>query len=109
MSYSVSGSSISLTRGDTFKAQIELTDSNGNPYVPVDGDVIRFAAKMNYSDAEPCLVKNIPIDTMKLIFDPEDTKNLKFATYVYDIQITQASGEVDTFLMGKLKITEEVD
>lgn len=43
MSYSVSGTMITLTRGDTFTALITITDSEGNQYVPVKGDRIGFA------------------------------------------------------------------
>ena len=32
MSYSVSGTMITLTRGDTFSALITITDLNDNPY-----------------------------------------------------------------------------
>lgn len=109
MSYSVSGTSITLTRGDSFLALITITDSEGNPYLPVQGDTIRFAMKATYADTEPLLVKDIPIDTRKLILEPEDTKHLQFGKYVYDIQLTKATGEVDTFITkAKITITEEV-
>lgn len=56
------------------------------------------------------MVKDIPIDTMKLILEPGDTKALDFGKYVYDIQLTKVTGEVDTFITkGSMKITEEVD
>jgi len=45
---------------------------------------------------------------MKLIIDPDDTKKLAFDTYKYDIELTKASGDVDTFINGRLKLTEEV-
>lgn len=62
MSYSVSGTMITLTRGDTFTALITITDSEGNQYVPVKGDRIRFAMKTDYEDGAPLLIKEIPID-----------------------------------------------
>lgn len=109
MSYSVSGTTITLTRGDSFIADISITDQDDNPYIPVEGDSIRFAMKSSYKDAEPLLVKNVPIDTMKLVIDPEDTKSLAFGRYVYDIELTKDSGEVDTFVTkATFKITEEV-
>lgn len=109
MSYNVSGTTITLTRGDTFMALITITDSENNPYMPVEGDTIRFAMKATYADEEPLLVKDIPIDTMKLVLEPEDTKHLAFGKYVYDIQLTKATGEVDTFITkAKINITEEV-
>lgn len=109
MSYSVSGTMITLTRGDTFTALITITDSEGNPYVPVEGDRIRFAMKTNYEDGAPLLVKEIPIGTMILVIEPEDTKALAFGKYVYDIELTKVTGEVDTFITKAiLKLTEEV-
>ena len=109
MSYSVQGTTITLTRGDTFMALISITQSDGNPYIPHEGDLIQFAMKRGYEDEEPLLVKDIPIDTMKLILDPADTKPLSFGKYVYDIELTKSTGEVDTFITkGTMKLTEEV-
>lgn len=109
MSYSISGTTITLTRGDTFSALVSIFDPDGNIYEPKEGDVIRFAMKRSYRDLQPCLVKNIPVDTLKLEIKPEDTKELKFGRYVYDIQLTKATGEVDTFITkAELCLTEEV-
>lgn len=110
MSYSVSGTTITLTRGDTFVALISITKQDGTPYVPNDGDKVRFAMKAKYEDPEPLVVKDIPIDTLTLTLRPEDTKDLSFGKYVYDIQLTKADGTVDTFITkATIKITEEVD
>lgn len=109
MSYSVSGTMITLTRGDTFSALISITDPDDNQYIPVEGDRIRFAMKNDYDDDSPLFIKEIPIDTMILIIEPEDTKQLAFGKYVYDIELTKATGEVDTFITKAiLKLTEEV-
>lgn len=66
MSYSVSGTMITLTRGDTFSALITITDLNDNQYIPMNGDRIRFAMKNDYNDETPLLIKEIPIDTMAI-------------------------------------------
>lgn len=87
MSYSITGTTITLTRGDTFEALVSATKKDGTPYIPVKGDVIRFAMKENYDDARPLLVKEIPIDTMMLMLEPSDTADLNFGKYVYDIQL----------------------
>jgi hypothetical protein len=101
---------IAMTRGDTFRTVIGVTDVNGDPYVPKEGDTIRFACKKNYNDSECLIYKDIPYDTCILQLDPEDTKPMNQPdTYVFDIQITTANGDVHTFIKGKLKITEEVD
>lgn len=110
MSYSVQGTTITLTRGDTFMALISIIQSDGSPYLPIEGDKVRFAMKSSYTEIKPLLVKDIPIKTMKLVLNPEDTKALTFGKYVYDIQLTKVTGEVDTFITkGTVKITEEVD
>lgn len=91
--YKVSGTTISLTRGDTLKVLITLTTKNKNPYIPVAADRIRFAlksAKMNvnkteFTDKNPLILKDIPYNTMELKLDPEDTKNLPFGNYKYDL------------------------
>lgn len=109
MSFSIVGTKITLTRGDTLKARISIYDQDKNEYTPREGDSIRFAMKRTYADVEPLIVKEIPTDTMLLVLDPQDTKTLAFGKYVYDIQLTTASGDVDTFITkAQLHITEEV-
>ena len=110
MSYRIKKSTITLPRGDTLKAQINLADEEGNPYVPEAGDVMRFAMKRSYYDDAVLINKVIPNDTMILTLDPSDTKRLEFGSYVYDIQLTRSTGEVDTFVTkGTLNLTEEVE
>lgn len=48
MSYNITGTTITLTRGDTFSALITITDLNDNQYIPMNGDRIRFAMKNDY-------------------------------------------------------------
>lgn len=107
----INGTTITMTRGDTLRATISIMDADGEEYVPVNGDSIRFAMKKNYSDSSVMLKKDIPIDTLILYLAPEDTKNLRMPqTYVYDIQLTHANGDIDTFIANaKLSIIEEVD
>lgn len=45
MSYSVKGTNITMTRGDTFSADICIYQPNGKPYNLVEGDVVQFAMK----------------------------------------------------------------
>lgn len=110
MSYSVSGTKIKLTRGDT--AIINVTAKfkvSGEVYMPRGGDRVKFSVKKSANDTAVLLEKEIPIDTMQLWINPEDTKSLRFGTYVYDIELTYANGDVDTFIPnGQLEITTEV-
>lgn len=102
--YKVEGNTITMTRGDTLILQVGINQGD-EPYTPVEGDKVRFALKgqLNsrgtaYKDSEPLILKNIPIDTMLLTLDPEDTKHLPFGEYNYDIEITFDNGVVDTFI-----------
>lgn len=110
MAVEVNGTTIKMTRGDTLRLWLNLKDAEGYPYIPDEGDSIRFAMKAQYEDDVPLIVKNIPIDSLLLTLDPEDTKDLEQpSVYVYDIEITYANGDVDTFIhKAKLKLTEEV-
>ena len=106
---------ITMTRGDSLRTIVSMIRGD-EEYVPQDGDSVRFAVKRDllnttrtaYKDAEPLILKDIPIATMLLSLDPEDTKSLSFGDYAYDIEITYESGIVDTFIEAKLKLTPEV-
>lgn len=106
----ISGTTIKMTRGDTLRLTLTLTDEDGNVYTPLEGDHIRFAMKTSYNEATPILVKDIPNDTLQLVLNPEDTKHLpQPCTFVYDLEITYANGDVETFVdKAKLQLTEEV-
>ncbi len=110
VSYSVKGTTITLTRGDSFAADISIFQPNGQRYVPSEGDSVRFAMKKTIKDLKPLIIKDIPIETMKLVLEPEDTKDLDFGSYIYDIQLTKSTGEIDTFITkSSLTLTEEVE
>ena len=116
--FKLNGNEISLTRGDTLCLQVRaIRKGTGEEYTPVEGDKLRFALKHSdmvagrtaFKDLNPLIVKDIPISTMQLKLDPIDTKNLKFGTYTYDIELTFASGEVDTIIpYSKFNILPEV-
>ena len=106
----ISGKTIRMTKGDTLEVPVDIMTKNGDVYIPSEGDEIRFAMKKTYEDAEPLILKTIPNDTLILRLESADTKNLEVSKtpYVYDIELTTATGTVDTFLSGSLYLTEEV-
>lgn len=101
---------IELTRGDTGIFNISLVDSDGEPYAPAEGSSLRFAMSKKYGStaSEVLIDKQIPIDTMQLEIEPQDTKLLSFGTYLYDIQFTDEYGRVSTVVMANFKVTKEV-
>lgn len=95
---------IEIARGDSDTYEVGIV-INGEEYAPVEGDAVRFAMRRGDMDLNrtrylypPILIKEIPIDTMQLSFDPKDTENLPFGNYVYDIEIAFADGKVKTFI-----------
>lgn len=110
MSASVNNSTgeIQLTRGDTLRLNITLTN-NGEAYEPTSGDTIRFAMKKSISDTECLFLKDIPVSTMTMELTASETKTLPKGKYVYDIELTTADGDVYTFIgPAVFLITDEV-
>lgn len=99
---------IQMIRGDTLRGKIVLRKPDRSLYIPADEDVIRFAMKRNYADAEEIISTNVDIDTLEFEIQPSQTKSLAYGRYVYDIEITFENGDVDTFIRGTLELLEEV-
>ena len=107
--YTVKGTTIRMTRGDTVLIQVGMT-RNGSAYTPQEGDVIRFAVKNQSYTGKVLIHKVIPNNTLILRLDPADTRALSFGDYSYDIEITFSDGTVDTFIAeAKLTIAPEVE
>ena len=95
--YSIKGTTITLTKGDSFYCQLTLK-KDGQTYTPEQGDVIRFAMKKDIFDAQPVISKTVPNESLILHLDPTDTKTLALGKYIYDLEITFADGDIDTFI-----------
>lgn len=99
---------IEITRGDSEVFQVSV-DINGEEYTPELGDRVRFALK-KYTNGMLLMEKDVPISTMQLVLEPEDTKHLPFGRYTYDMEITFADGRVKTFVKpSPFIIGEEVN
>lgn len=104
--FKIEGTRITLTRGDTFQAEVGIKYEDGTQYVPTENDYVRFALKRNrmtagggnFADVKPLILKPIPTETMLLELNPEDTANLPFGDYKYDIELTYSGGLVCTFI-----------
>lgn len=95
-----------LTRGDTGLYSITLYDSEGDQYIPAEGEALTFyLLNKNCDDVtEAILVKDIPVDTMQLELEPADTKGLDTGTYAYRIRIHDLIGHEWTVVKSQLKI-----
>lgn len=99
---------IGIIRGDTTRFEIEILDQKGDPYTLQSGDQLVFTVKKNTSTSLIILQKNISGETFTI--SHEDTANLDYGKYVYDIQLTQANGDVTTVIQPSVfEIMPEVN
>lgn len=94
----IKGTTISFNRGDDVFIQINVYDSDGQPYNLREGDALYFSAKAKDTD------KNYAIPPKKLEYDvihlaPADTYDLAFGEYVYDVQLITAEGRETTVIV----------
>ena len=89
---------ITMIRGDTVELDIIVNeiDAQGNitEYTPQEGDVLTFTVKKTTKTADVLIQKN----GVHIVILPEDTQNLDYKTYKYDVQLTMADGTVDTII-----------
>lgn len=89
---------IRLTRGDTARLTVKiLNDLDGNEYEPSETDVLRLTIKRTVKDLEP-LVQKVITGSSQFYIVPDDTKDLSFGKYQYDVELTTASGDVYTVI-----------
>lgn len=103
---------ITMTRGDTpqFIVNINIQGEDGAlySYEPLETDEIVFALSKSETNPQIILTKVIPNDSKVLRFEEEDTKQLEFGTYFYEISLNSNTYHC-TFITGKkIKITTEI-
>ena len=99
---------IQLTRGDTARLTVDITDSEGRAYEVKETDMLTLAVKKNYEDDLP-LIKKVIIGINIFHIAPEETKRLDFGKYKYDVQLTTADGDNYTIVADKVfTLTKEV-
>ena len=97
--YKIEGFKITLTKGDSFYTTVGMKNRDtGQTYTPQEGDVVRFGMKKNVRDVNCVIEKTIPNDTLLLYLEPNDTQTLPTGNYVYDVELTYADGNKDTFI-----------
>ena len=109
-----SNGEIRLTRGDSAYITIKVNDSNGNPYVLSDDDVLRCQVRslFNDDDNQGLLFSGTITDngngTATWHIVPEDTAHAVLPEkYYYDIQL-EIGDDVFTIASGKFRILNEV-
>ena len=106
---------VSMPRGDTaaFQFQRKYEDEEGNIHpITQEADSVYFTVKRSYRDQKFILQKtkaDMEFDENAIYhfeINPEDTNNLDFGTYVYDVEIIQ-DGKKRTISSGNFVLSYE--
>lgn len=95
---------VELTRGDTAHFDVIITQPDGTAYEFAAGDSLKLTVK---KDVNGDVLIQKAVENTEIDLAPEDTKDLEFGAYVYDVELTTASGDVYTvvpcsrFTIGK--------
>lgn len=93
---------IYMVRGDSESFTVRLRDKKTKEYKDfVTGDTVYFTVKKTINDTDKELQKIATIfDEGKAVFEilPEDTKEMAYGDYVYDVQLTDTDGRIRTIL-----------
>ena len=105
MGFSVIRNRISITRGDSAQITLTIRDRvTGGLFVPGPDDRLTFTVKRELSDEIPLVVKTLDNGIVRqeedclLLLVPEDTAQLPFGAYRYDVELVLASGYTDTVI-----------
>lgn len=101
-------------RGDTqVIGGFQFVDEEGNILKLDDADEMYFTLKKTYKANDYIIQKKLSKGEIQyqdgcyyLILEHDDTANMKYGTYVYDIQIV-SRGFVRTPILGTITLTEE--
>lgn len=103
-----------FTRGDTKVFKFKLIDKNGEELSLSDADKLFFTVKKTASSKNITFQKTLN-NGIELKDDgyyyvtikPDDTSDLSYGDYGYDIEIKTSTGIVKTLILGTITLTEE--
>ncbi len=98
------GNTIHLTRGDSAVLLLKIQRENGSEYELQAGDSVLFTVKNSVYDTAVIIQKKLIDGVIKI--NPDDTKNLQYGTYYYDVELTQSDGFVATVISPQKLIIE---
>lgn len=90
---------INLTRGDSGVLNLKCT--NGETSYLETGDVLYLTVKKDIYTKDIIfqkLITNFYEDSAIIEIQPENTKNLDYGVYKYDIQLTKVDGTINTLI-----------
>ena len=99
-----------IDQGSTFSTDLTLTDENGDP-LSLSGFTANSQIRRWYTSSNTSAVFTTSINTtsstISLTLTANQTSNLTFGRYVYDVEITSGS-EISRIVEGIITITPQV-
>ena len=103
----IKDSNIFLTRGDSASLKIKVKDIEGKDFIFTEDFKLVFSVKKNISDKYLTIQKEVQ-NSINIEIVPEDTKQLAFGEYYFDIEL-QMNNKIFTIITPhKFIICEEV-
>lgn len=103
--FKIEGTTIYLTRGDSAEFNINIVGADGNSYELQEGDLVEFTIKEDVYSSEALIYKT----GTNIVIEPSDTSEMRYGTYVYDVQVTLSDGTVDTIIPpSEFRVLSEV-
>jgi hypothetical protein len=105
-----------VPQGVTYQIKMRWTDSGGTP-ISLAGATVRAQLRLSYDTANEALDCTIANGKAFLLTDgwyfgfnllPADTLSIDPTTYVYDLIVTTADGDVTRAMQGKISLTPSV-
>lgn len=108
----LSGTKISLTKGDSAYITINICKEDGSPYILQEGDEVSIQVRHKPNGGELLfngVITDVSEDKFVWYIRPEDTNDAEIKVYYWDAQIKTIEGDVYTFIpMTTLRLTDEV-
>lgn len=98
---------INMSRGDTISLDVNIVDADGNDYELKEDEELYFSVKAKSTDKNYAIPPK-KLDGKTLHLASEDTYDLDFGNYLYDIQLRKADGRCNTIIKPTQLVIEEV-
>ena len=104
---------IELIRGDSLSLKFKRLDAQGQA-ITTEADEVYFTVKKSYNDTDFILQKTLSDmtfdndGTYHISILPEDTEDLMYGKYVYDLEVLVGTDYKKTIAIGDFIIKEEV-
>lgn len=104
--FAIENKTIKITRGDSAVFTLDVKQ-NGEEY-DYTNDEVKFTVKKN-TNTDEILIQKTAHYGEDVMLEPEDTENLPYGDYVYDVQLKTDGGFVDTIITpSKFTVLPEV-